>query len=206
MMSPTAQPFLIGTYTRTLLHVQGSAHGLLAGSIDLTSGELAEVAPLVDADNPAYVVVSANGTTVYAINETDTFTGQPSGGVSTFHRDAASGRLTARGACISGGTAAAHLAISRSGRQLAVANYGGGTVALFPIGADGTLGARARSCSTPAQVSIRDASSSRTRTWPCSIRSPTTIYSFPTSVSMRSSSIASMPTARSTSGRMPDSS
>lgn len=141
MTSPATQRFLIGTYTQTLPHVQGSARGLLAGSINLTTGELGEVVPLLDADNPAYVVVSADGTTVHATNETDTFAGEASGGVSTFSRDAGTGRLTARSARISGGTAAAHLAISPSGRHLAVANYGGGTVAVFPIGADGTLDA-----------------------------------------------------------------
>lgn len=140
MTSGAAQPFLIGTYTRSLPHVQGSAHGLLTGSIDLSSGELGEVTPMVDAENPAYVVVSADGRSVYTTNETDTFAGEASGGVSTFSRDAGTGRLTARSARISGGTAAAHLALSPSGTRLAVANYGGGTVAVFPIGTDGDGG------------------------------------------------------------------
>lgn len=141
MTPPAAQRFLIGTYTQSLPHVQGTARGLLTGSIDPMTGELGAVEPLVDSDNPAYVVVSAAGATVYCTNETDTFDGAPGGGVSTFARDVGTGSLTAKGVRGSGGSAAAHLAISPSGRQLAVANYGGGTVAAFPIGADGALDA-----------------------------------------------------------------
>lgn len=141
MTSPAAQRFMIGTYTQTLPHVQGTARGLLAGSIDPATGELGAVKPLVDSDNPAYVVVSADGSTVYCTNETDDVDGAPGGGVTTFARTAGTGSLTAEGIQSSGGSAAAHLAIGPSGRQLTVANYGGGTVALFPIGDDGALDA-----------------------------------------------------------------
>jgi len=54
--------------------------------------------------------------------------------------DGASHGLRRLGAVSSAGTTPGHLSVHPSGKFAFVANYGGGNVAVFPIGADGALG------------------------------------------------------------------
>src|SRR5205823_3127843 len=63
-----------------------------------------------------------------------------SGSVSAFalHRD--TGMLTALNKAQTLGADPAHLSVDRDGHTLLVANYSGGSIATFPIAADGALG------------------------------------------------------------------
>jgi 6-phosphogluconolactonase len=54
--------------------------------------------------------------------------------------DAKTGRLTQLNAVSSKGGGPTHLSIDPSGKWIAAANYGGGSVVLFPVHADGNLG------------------------------------------------------------------
>ena len=68
------------------------------------------------------------------------FGDKPTGAVSSFAIDRATGALTMLNQESSGGSGPAHLSVDRSGHTVLVANYGGGSVASLPIGADGRLG------------------------------------------------------------------
>ena len=67
------------------------------------------------------------------------FDGKESGSVSAFSIDAKSGTLTLLNQESSVGTGPAHLIVDTTGRNVLVANYGGGSVAALPIGTDGKL-------------------------------------------------------------------
>ncbi len=71
---------------------------------------------------------------LYAVNELD-----QAGSVSAFAIERASGALTRLNEQPSGGGAPCYLSVEPSGRAVLVANYGGGSVALLPIEANGAL-------------------------------------------------------------------
>jgi 6-phosphogluconolactonase len=125
---------LIGTYTESLPHVDGRAGGILTARFD---GErLTEVAVAAPVANPSWLTASTDGSRVYSVIET-----APDGGVAAFARDAR-GALTPLGAASSGGAEPAHLTLDPSGRFLVVGTYGGGSISVFALADDGSLGER----------------------------------------------------------------
>jgi 6-phosphogluconolactonase len=93
-----------------------------------------------EADEATFVVIHPKGRYLYAV--TAASVNEPyTGAVEAFEIDRGSGRLTFLNRRASGGATPAHLALDRSGKLLIVANYSGGTVAAFPVGDDGRLGA-----------------------------------------------------------------
>jgi 6-phosphogluconolactonase len=68
------------------------------------------------------------------------FGDKPTGAVSGFAIDRATGALTLLNQESSGGSGPAHVSVDRKGHTVLVANYGGGSVASLPIGPDGRLG------------------------------------------------------------------
>jgi 6-phosphogluconolactonase len=85
-------------------------------------------------------VLSSDGSRLYAVNETVEFEDQPGGGVTAFARDTSSGELTRLNSRPSAGVEPAHLELDPSGRFLLVANYRSGSVAVFALEADGSIG------------------------------------------------------------------
>ncbi|MEJ7608400.1 MAG: lactonase family protein, partial [Bryobacteraceae bacterium] len=84
----------------------------------------------------------------YAVNEISNFTGpNTSGSVTAMSVDAGTGDLRIMNVVSSGGTGPAHLSVDPAGKWVFVANYGGGSVAVLPIMADGSVGA-------PAEVRV----------------------------------------------------
>jgi 6-phosphogluconolactonase len=76
---------------------------------------------------------------VFAVNELESFRGAASGSVTSFAADPATAKLTEISVQPTRGAGPCHLALDRTGRYLAVANYGGGNFSLFPVTADGRL-------------------------------------------------------------------
>jgi 6-phosphogluconolactonase len=129
---------IIGTYTERLPHVDGRADGILSCSFD--GAAIGPARLLASTRNPSYLVLSPDRQHLYAVNETLTFEGQPGGGVSCFARDVATGDLSFLNAKPSGGDAPCHLGIDPTGRFLLVANYVSGSVGVFALQRDGSLG------------------------------------------------------------------
>ncbi len=123
----------IGTYTGE------TSKGIYAFGFDDASGELTPIGLVAETPSPSFLIVSADGRFVYAVNELQTFGGAASGSVTAFSVDRASGKLTELNAQPTEGTGPCHLALDRTGRYLAVANYGGGNFAILPVGTDGRL-------------------------------------------------------------------
>ncbi len=88
--------------------------------------------------NPSFIATDREYRYLYAVSELE---GKADGGVAAFSMDRRTGKLTSLNHASSAGVAPCHLAVDRTGKMLAVANYGTGGVSAFPIESDGSLGA-----------------------------------------------------------------
>lgn len=105
--------------------------------LNLKSGRLARLSG-IEAPNPSYL--AAAGRYVYACLEVDDYKGTGSGAVLACRLDREAGALTSLNIRPSGGAGATNVAVGEGGRYVLAANYMGGSVAMLPCGADGTLG------------------------------------------------------------------
>jgi 6-phosphogluconolactonase len=117
----------IGTYTG-----HGS-QGIYVYRFEPVTGTLTSLGLAVSTDNPSFMAVNSTGTYLYAVNEVE------GGGVSAFRIDRGSGMLSLINRVFSGGSSPCALTVDRTGRFLLVANYGSGSVSLFPVKRDGSL-------------------------------------------------------------------
>ena len=123
----------VGTYTGQ------TSKGIYAFRFDDSTGGLTPLGLVAETPSPSFLTSSANGRFVFAVNELGSFEGAASGSVTSFAADAATAKLTQISVQPSKGAGPCHLALDRTGRHLAVANYSGGNFALLPVGADGRL-------------------------------------------------------------------
>ncbi|KAL4146864.1 hypothetical protein PRNP1_010620 [Phytophthora ramorum] len=133
----------VGTYTRKEGHVDGHAKGIHSYSFDEASGALQLLKITEGAGiNPSYVCGSSS--TLYAVNESNDpstlHPGQETGFVSAYRMEQG-GALTQISRHESGGSYSCHVALSPNGDFVSVANYGGGSLSIFPVNADGSLAA-----------------------------------------------------------------
>ena len=153
-----------GTYTGA------KSKGIYFFSLKTTNLEVEQnitLVPLglaVEAANPSFLTIDARRRLVFAVNEIDRFEDKPSGAVSAFSADAATGKLTLLNQRPSMGTGPCHLALDKEGRNLLVANYGSGSVAVLPVAPMGDSDRPRTSCNTPAKASIPIANKDRMRT------------------------------------------
>jgi 6-phosphogluconolactonase len=122
-----------GTYTGE------KSKGVYVSRLDLASGALSVPELAGETASPSFLAVHPSQNFLYAINEIGNFQGKESGSVSAFTIDRNTGRLTALNQQPSVGRGPAHLVVDKAGRNVLVANYGGGSVAVVPIGTDGAL-------------------------------------------------------------------
>jgi len=94
----------------------------------------------VETTNPSFIELDLKRRLLFCVNEVDMFDGKPGGAVSAFSIDAATGKLTLLNQRSSKGAGPCHLLLDKDGKNLLVANYNGGSVAVLPVGADGRLG------------------------------------------------------------------
>ena len=128
--------FYVGTYTGILPHVVGRSDGIQI--YDLADGRLAHVGS-VPSENPSFLAIDRSGRTLYAVNELMEFEGDAQGAVSAF-RISSDGALIPLGQRGTRGTGPCHVSVDREDRWVMVANYYGGSVAVFPRLEDGSLG------------------------------------------------------------------
>ena len=132
--APGACLIYVGTYTGA------ASKGIYAWRMDAATGSLSAVGLVAETTNPTFIEIAPNNRFLYAVNEVNTFGGQPAGSVSAFSMDAATGKLTLLNQQTSGGTGPCHLALDREGKNVLVANYNGGSIECLPVQPDGSLG------------------------------------------------------------------
>lgn len=124
----------IGTYTQ-----KTESKGIYTCLFDPRTGAL-RVAATAAAENPSFLAMVPGGRSLLAVEETTEFRGTPSGALLSFAVEPRTGALSLRNAVSSHGIQPCSVAVDATGRWAAVANYGSGTAALFPVLPDGSLG------------------------------------------------------------------
>jgi 6-phosphogluconolactonase len=132
------KPYLVyvGTYTN-----KTASKGIYAYSFDPGTGKLTSLGVAAESEDPSFLVVHSNGKYLYAVNELDNFGEQKSGALSAFSIDTKTGKLTLLNQAPTQGGGPCHVSLDKTGKYVLVANYGGGSVAAFPIREDGGLAA-----------------------------------------------------------------
>jgi 6-phosphogluconolactonase len=128
------------------------SRGIYVSRLDVSSGALSGPELAAESANPSFLALHPTRAFLYAVNEVSDYGGNRSGSVTAFAIDRSSGKLTALNQQPSIGAGPAHLVVDHTGRNVLVANYGGGSVAVLPIDADGRL--------KPASAFIQHAGSS----------------------------------------------
>ena len=123
-----------GTYTR------GESKGIYVSRFDPASGRLGPIELAAETPSPSFLAIHPNKRFLFAVSELYAASGPKGGAVSAFQIDRASGKLTLLNTVSSKGGGPCHLAIDKTGKFVAVANYGTGSAAVLPIAADGRLG------------------------------------------------------------------
>jgi 6-phosphogluconolactonase len=125
----------VGTYTE-----EGSkSKGIYAYRFDSDTAEVTSIGLAAETINPSFLAVHPNHRFLYAVNEVGNYKGQKSGGVSAFAIDQATGKLTLLNEVASKGADPCYITVDKSGKYVLVANYTGGSVAVFPVLEDGRL-------------------------------------------------------------------
>ena len=118
----------------------GNGRGIHIFSVDRASGAWTEAGVHELGTSPSCLVVNADGTRLYSANETDRLGPGKHGSVATFAIDRTTGALSPLNSVSSGGAGPTYVSLHPDGKHLFVANYFGGSVAVLPIQADGSLG------------------------------------------------------------------
>ena len=122
----------VGCYTSKSRNGRGTGIGV--HRMDEVSGAWAPVQIVPDLVNPSMLALDRSGRFLYSAH------GGDEDYVTAFAIEESTGRLTRIGKQSTGGKNGVHLAVDATNRFLVVGNYASGTVAVLPIGADGSLG------------------------------------------------------------------
>ena len=121
-------PFYIGTYTRP-----GGSKGIHRAVLDPDTGKVSDPQLVAEAKNPSFLAIHPGGKLLYAATEGDT-------GEASSYAIAADGTLKFLNKQSAKGNGTCHIVTDPAGKNVLVANYGSGSVAVLPIQADGSLG------------------------------------------------------------------
>jgi len=133
-ISKTTPYVFVGTYTE----FEGSrSEGIYVYRMDASSGVLTFDRVVKGIINPSFLEIHPERHFVYAVNEVQNYHGAVDGGVSAFSIENDNVRLL--NDQLSQGSDPCYISVEQAGRFALVANYTSGSVAMFPIQADGQL-------------------------------------------------------------------
>src|SRR5690348_12020896 len=124
----------VGTYT------DKGAKGVYVYRYNAASGQLSGPELAAETANPSFLTIAAGRQFLYAVNEVQRYQTESSGGVSALAIEPG-GRLRLLNEVPSGGADPCYVSLDKTDKYVLVANYTGGSVAVFPVQADGSLGA-----------------------------------------------------------------
>lgn len=122
----------VGTYTNA------QSKGIYSLQFDETSGKLSAPTLAAESQNPSFLAMHPTGRYLYAANERGAAPGNAPGTISAFAVNGSGLKLL--NIVSSRGAGPCHVAVDRTGHWLFAANYTGGSIAAFPIQANGALG------------------------------------------------------------------
>lgn len=135
----------VGTYTEPIRFgtgriLQGKGEGIHVFRMDAASGALEPVGKTTGVANPSYLAFDATQRFLYVVNELKSYQDQPTGTVSAFAVDAATGKLAFLNKQPTHGTDPCHVIVDTLGKHVFVANFMSGSVCVLPVRDDGGLG------------------------------------------------------------------
>jgi 6-phosphogluconolactonase (cycloisomerase 2 family) len=111
-----------------LVYAGSYTSSILSFKLDPATGALGDPSPVATLINPSWLTRHPHREVFYAVSET------PEGAVAAFRLDG-----TLLSTQPSHGADPCHLAVDPSGTRLAVANYTGGSIAVYPLDGDGSI-------------------------------------------------------------------
>lgn len=129
----------VGTYTGAIGN-GGNGEGIYLFELNPSTGALTKIKLAAETASPSWLAIDPAGKYLYAANEIQNYQGK-NGSVSAYAIDRSSGDLKLLNVVSSQGAGPAHLSVDHAGKYVFVANYFGGSIAVLPIQADGSLGA-----------------------------------------------------------------
>jgi 6-phosphogluconolactonase len=126
------QNFYVGTFTSE------GAKGIYLCEFNFKTGEIALKQTFPGVDNPNFLKISPDKKYLYAVNRAPKEIESTGGYISTYEIGE-NGSLQFLNKQLSHGADPCHVDVSPDGKFVAIANYGGGTTALYPVAGDGSL-------------------------------------------------------------------
>lgn len=120
--------------------VPGRGEGIGLFRLDAKTGELKALAMMPSTPNPSYFTVSADGQYLYCVNELKEYRGVPGSTVSAYSLNRETGTMELLGRQFTCGMDACHVQLWKDEKWLLLGNYSGGSVAVFPVLEDRSLG------------------------------------------------------------------
>lgn len=129
----------VGTYT------DKQSKGIYAFRFDAASSELTPLGLAAETTNPSFLAIDPSHRFLYAVNELQKYKDASSGVVTAFaiddrKADRQTGKLQVLNEVASRGSDPCYIAFDKTGKWALVANYTGGSVAVFPVRHDGHIG------------------------------------------------------------------
>ena len=134
--SPHKYLMYAGTYTAG----ESKSKGIYAYRFDSETGQVTPIGLAAETGNPSFLAIDPTHHFLYAVNEGGDFKGAKSGAVSAFAIDRKTGKLTFLNQVASKGADPCYITLDKTGKYVLVANYTGGSIAVFPVFEDGRLG------------------------------------------------------------------
>lgn len=127
---------IFGTYTKSLPHVDAKSEGIYVYKLNTETGALTHQLTTTGIDNPAFLTIAPSQQFLYSVNRE----GGDTGGVSAFSLDPATGAMVFINEQVRTNGGPCHVMVDATERYLYAANYGEGSVEVWPIEDDGSLG------------------------------------------------------------------
>jgi len=125
----------VGSYTNG----KSGSEGIHKLEFDADTGKLTPIGLAAKLSNPSFLAIHPSGKLLYSVNEVESQDGVKGGAVAALAIDPATGDLKPINHQSTKGDGPCHLTVDAAGKNVLVANYGGGSVACLPIAPDGSL-------------------------------------------------------------------
>ncbi|HEY1081216.1 MAG TPA: lactonase family protein [Prosthecobacter sp.] len=123
-----------GCYT----NAKSGSKGIYVSKFNSGTGELSEPSLAVETGSPSFLAITPDKKHLYAVGEMP-LAGKKGCGVSAFNVSLPDGKLSQINQVSSVGAGPCHVSLDKTAGMAMVANYGGGSVASYKIGNDGSL-------------------------------------------------------------------
>ncbi len=128
-------------YTGTYTLGDGGGEGIYLCRFSADDGSITFQSVIKGVENPSFLITDRDQTHLYAVSEMVSGKEHQGGAAAAFSVHRSTGDLTLLNQSPTGGGGPCHLALDHSGKWLFTANYGGGSITVFPVLPDGRTGA-----------------------------------------------------------------